>query len=531
MFRVTKISNRASGSINNLVEDYLNKNKLTFNLYEHYPNLEGFQQIIQNNQYQNFNRTDLHNIALKQNKSSTNVSEATLKNIELLKLKHTYTITTGHQLCLFTGPLYFVYKIITTVNLTEELKINFPENNFVPVYWMAGEDHDFEEINHFHLFGKKIEWLSEQKGAVGEFKTETLLKTFEDLKIVLGTSENALALIELFENAYLKHSNLKDATRYLVNHLFASFGLVTLDGNDIDFKKQFTNFFEKDIFENQSFKSIGQTIQYLTECSYPIQVNPRPINCFYLGENSRNRIEEKGGQYYLIGTNAQFSAGELKEIITKNPEKISPNVVLRPLYQQHILPNIAYVGGPGELAYWLEYKEMFKKYNIQFPILMPRNFITVIETSLKNKIEKLLFKAEDFFKPEVEIIENFQIKNNAIFEIEEKEKLNLIYGDISKKVGLIDKSLVGSVQAELQKSLNGLNQIENKVNKALKQKSETELNQIKNIKQKMFPANIPQERYENFSTYYLKFGFTFIDSIKQSIEPFDFSHKILTEVF
>jgi bacillithiol biosynthesis cysteine-adding enzyme BshC len=531
MFKVTKISNKVSGSLNNLVEDYLNKKESTFNLFEHYPDLEGFQQIIKNNLYQNFNRSELYNIVLKQNNLSKNVTTSTIQNIELLKFKNTYTITTGHQLCLFTGPLYFLYKIITTVNLAEELKIKFPENNFVPVYWMAGEDHDFEEINHFHVFGKKIEWLSEQKGAVGEFKTESLLKTFEEIKIVLGTGENALALIELFESAYLKHSNLKDATRYLVNHLFASYGLVTVDGNDIDFKKQFTGFFEKDIFENESFKSLDKTIQYLTDCSYPIQVNPRPINCFYLGENARNRIEEKEGQYHLIGTDTQFSASELKELIIKHPEKISPNVVLRPLYQQHILPNIAYVGGPGELAYWLEYKEMFKNFNLQFPILMPRNFITVIDAPLRNKIEKLLFKSEDFFKPEPEIIENFQIKNNAVFELEEKEKLNLIYSEISNKVGLIDKSLIGNVQAELQKSLNGLNLLENKVNKAFKQKSETEINQIKNIKQKMFPSNVPQERFENFSTYYLKFGFTFIDAVKDSIEPFDFSHKILTEVF
>src|SRR5690606_31940934 len=168
----------------------------------------------------------------KQSESVKNTSEFSIKNIELLKSEKTFTVTTGHQLCLFTGPSYFIYKIISTINLAEELKKEFPVYDFVPVYWAASEDHDFEEINHFHLFGKKLEWKSEQSGAVGNFKTKKLETLLPALEEALGKSKNSDYLISLFKNAYLQHQNLADATRFIVNELFGEYGLVTIDGND-----------------------------------------------------------------------------------------------------------------------------------------------------------------------------------------------------------------------------------------------------------------------------------------------------------
>jgi len=530
MFSVQQIPFSTSGVLNKLVEDYLNKTENTKTLYEHFPDLSGFKNILKQNTYSQLNRKGLYETIKTQSTLVKNTSHQSIQNIELLSQPNTYTVTTGHQLCLFTGPLYFIYKILTTIKLAENLKKEFPENNFVPVYWMAGEDHDFEEINHLHVFGKKIEWHTEQKGAVGNFKTENFNAVLEELKLIFGNTEPAQQLLHIFENSYLQHDKLNLATRALTNELFGKYGLVIVDGQDDYFKKQFITFFKKDIFENLSYHSCKQTIEFLEKNNYSVQVNPREINCFYLNENARNRIELKDGYYHLVGTETKFTKEELNQIIDSNPEKISPNVVLRPLYQQCILPNLAYVGGPGELAYWLEYKKMFEDYKIQLPVIVPRNFITVIEKTQKNKIEKLQLEPEDFFKTEKEIIDAFQIKHNSVFDVSiYKEKLNKVYAEIEPEINLVDKSLISSLQAELQKSLNGLSIIEGKANKALKQKSETEINQIKTIKQKLFPANIPQERFDNFSNYVIKYGFTFIDEVKEKINVFEFNQKLIIE--
>lgn len=530
MFKTERIDLKRSGAINSLVLDYLNKKETLRSFYANYPDKNGFADLLKTNLYPSLDRNLLSEIALKQSNLVANTSQATIKKIESLKQKNTYTVTTGHQLCLFTGPLYFIYKIISTINLSEELKKEFPEHDFVPAYWMATEDHDFEEVNHFNVFGKTFKWESKQTGAVGDFKTDELKDLFVLIKESLGTIENANRLSSLFEKAYLEHSTLKDATRFLVNELFGEYGLVIIDGDDDQFKDQFKETIEKEIFENSSFDKVTQSTRELNDLGYSTQVNPRPINCFYLDDNLRARIEKVNSNFEVVGTKIVFTEEELRNIVKTDPKKISPNVVLRPVYQQLILPNIAYIGGPGELAYWLQFKKMFDALNVQFPILIPRNFITVIDAGTKNKIEKLNFKPEDFFKDLQELINNYQIKTNNVFNLDkEKAELTKLYDQLIEKVTGVDKTLNAAALAELQKTLNGLDLLIAKANKALKQRSETEINQINTIKQKLFPNAIPQERFENFSGLYLKYGSGLINQLKEKINPFELDHKILIE--
>jgi bacillithiol biosynthesis cysteine-adding enzyme BshC len=305
---------------------------------------------------------------------------------------------------------------------------------------------------------------------------------------------------------------------------------VIIDGDDDQFKDQFKETIEKEIFENCSFNKVTESTRALNDLGYSTQVNPRPINCFYLDDSLRARIEKVNSNFEVVGTNITFTEEELKNIIKTDPVKISPNVVLRPVYQQLILPNIAYIGGPGELAYWLQFKKMFDKLNVQFPILIPRNFITVIDAGTKNKIEKLDFKPEDFFKDIQELVNNYQIKTNNVFALDrEKEELTKLFDQLIIKITGVDKTLHAAALAELQKTLNGLDLLIGKANKALKQRSETEINQINSVKQKMFPNTLPQERFENFSGLYLKYGPGLINQLKDKIKPFELDHKILIE--
>ena len=530
MFEHKTIDFKHSGVLNKLVQQYLEKQGTLSPFYAQYPDKEGFTQLLKTEPYKTFDRTLLSEVLLEQTKSVHNTSKQTLSNISKLGSAKAYTVTTGHQLCLFTGPLYFIYKLFSTVNLAESLKKEHPEHEFVPVYWMATEDHDFAEVNHFHSAGKTVRWESNQTGAVGFFDTTELNHVLAELREAFGKSENSDYLIDLFERSYLKNNTLAKATRYLVNELFGAYGLVVLDCDDAAFKQQFKAQFKADIFENRSYDLVNEQCKKLEALNYSIQVNARPINCFYMVEELRARIEKVGDDYTVVGTELRFNTSEMRQLIDEHPEKISPNVVLRPLYQQCILPNIAYVGGPGELAYWLEFKKMFDGYGVLFPILMPRNFVSIVDKNTQRKIDKLHFKEEDFFKSEHDLIQEFQLKNERVFELdEEHEKIKQVYAKILEKVSVLDKTLDGSVAAEIKRVWNGLDRLLKKGNKALRRKSETEINQIHAIKTTLFPGGIPQERHENFSSLYIQYGPTLFSEIKKRSDPFLLKQNIFIE--
>lgn len=519
MFRKEKVPFSETGVLNRLVNDYLEKKDSLRNFYGEYPNREGFAEVLKTLPYAGLDRETLFNAILKQSQLVSNTTALSLENISKLKSKKTFTVTTGHQLCLFTGPLYFIHKINSTIRLASYLKQEFPEYEFVPVYWMASEDHDFEEVNHFYLFGKKLSWESTQKGAVGFFKTSELQPVFEQLKEIAGTAPQAEALLKLFENAYLSHHTLADATHYLVNALFGQHGLVIVDGNNKQLKEIFKPYFKQDIFDQSAFSVVNKSIATLKELGYEAQVNPREINCFLLDDNKRARIEKTETGFGFVGENTALAKTEMLALVENKVESISPNVTLRPLYQQVILPNLAYIGGPGELAYWLEYKAFFDASKVFYPILVPRNFVMLFDSGTLGRIEKLGFKPADLFRSEKELVDDVVEKTSGSFDLEaEKKELQLLFETITQKVSHVDKSLAGATQAEFQKAANGLDALSGKVNKSLKQKSETGINQVKNIRQKLFPENIPQERFENFSAYFLKEGPAFMDALFEQSE-------------
>lgn len=516
--------------LNSLVFDYLSGKKKLNDFYDFFPDKEGFGNALSAIQMEKYNRALLVEVLNEQSKRVKNASDPSNKNIQLLLKENTFTITTGHQLCLFTGPLYFIYKIISIINLCEKLKTEFPETNFVPVYWMASEDHDFEEVNHLNAYGKKIEWNSSEKGAVGSFKTEGLSEVKTKLQEVLGKGDNAGFLVNLFENAYLKHTDLASATQYLVNELFGEYGLVVLDGNSKKLKESFIPFFEKDIFENTPFKKVNDSLEKFKALKYEPQVNPREINCFYIGHGVRARFEKDVDGYKVAGTDRKVTKADLQHLIKSNPEKISPNVVLRPCYQQFILPNLAYVGGPGELAYWLEYKAMFDELDLFFPALVPRQLVTIIDKSTDQKINKLGFSLDDVFESEGNLIKSYLSKNADIKDLSSyKTEVDKLYSKLNEEAQQTDKTLSGAVEAEKQKVLNSINTIEQKINKAIKQKSETELNQIKAVKEKLFPGGVAQERVDNFSMYYSKWGKDFISFLKDNL-TYDLEKYSLTVI-
>ena len=531
LFFIFFVSIKQTELFSKLFEDYISQNEIVKPFYKYHFEKKDFDAYIKNENFSYVNREVLVKSLQHQAQLVNNTASETIEKINQLLNVNTFTVTTGHQLCLFTGPLYFIYKIISTINLCKTLNVNFPNHKFVPVYWMASEDHDFEEVNHANVFGKKIIWNSEQKGSVGDFNTETLTSVISELKTILGDNENAKHIIQLFEDAYLNQSTLANATRYLVNELFGKHGLITLDGNDVELKQLFIKELKSDVFENTSYNTVNKTINELNK-NYPSQVTPRLINLFYKEANLRERIEKQNETYKVLNTEINFSESELNSLIENQTEKLSPNVVLRPLYQQKILPNIAYVGGPGELAYWLEYKLMFDSYKINYPILVPRNFVSILDKGTQSKLQKLNFETEALFKDGNELVKQFiKTQHNDINLNDYQSSISTTFDELSDFISKIDKSLIGSVEAEKQKSLNSILNLNQKVNKALKQKSENDINQIWSIKSKLFPNETPQERYDNFSMYYIKYGNDFIDFLMNELtyDLVSFEYTLLLE--
>ena len=499
------ITYQKSGYFSKLIVDYLDQKPEIQSLYHRFPTLENFAHQIEEKakNYSLENRLTLVE-ALQNQNTNFPISEVTQANIELLKSEKTFTITTGHQLNLFTGPAYFLYKIASTINLCKQLKEKYSEYNFVPVYWMATEDHDFEEINHFNFKDKKIKWERESFGPVGRLSTEGLEEVFKEFSEIIGVGETATYLKNLFKKSYIEHSNLADATRYLANELFSEEGLVIIDGDDSNLKTLFAPYIKDELLHQNSFAEVSKTITQLKE--YTVQVNPREINLFYIENNLRERILFENNTYKVNNTEIHFSEAEILELLQDSPEKFSPNVILRPLYQEVILPNLAYIGGGGEIAYWLELKSNFYAQHVTFPILMLRNsFVVVTEKQIK-KMEKLHLTWSELFLPQEELIHQ-KTKELSIFKIdfsEQKETLQKQFSELLKIAEQTDKSFIGAVKAQEAKQIKGLENLEKRLLKAEKRVHTDKLERIFDIQNQLFNNGSLQERKNNFSEFYSK---------------------------
>ena len=524
----TDCSYQNSGYFSSLINDYLEQKSNLKPLYNRFPSLKNFGAQVQEKKasYAYESRKILVSV-LKQQYSKISITSITQQNIELLLNSNTYTITTGHQLNLFTGPLYFLYKIISTINLTKELQAKYPNYNFVPIYWMATEDHDFEEINSFNFKGRKFNWNTATSGAVGRLSTEGLEHFFEVYANELGTSANAISLKKLFESAYLEHKTVTEATRHIVNELFGEYGLVILDADNQKLKRLFTPYMKEELVFQISHKKVLKTTEKLKEST--IQVNPREINLFYLEDNIRERILFENGKYKVNNTKIEFTKSEILELLENHPEKFSPNVILRPLYQEVILPNLGYVGGGGEIAYWLELKSFFDAVKVTFPILLLRNSALLATEKQVHKMDKLGLSWKDLFSKQADLV-NTKTKELSEFQIDltpQKEHLQKQFETLLELAQKTDDSFLGAVKAQEAKQIKGLENLEKRLLKAQKRKHSEDLDRITDLQNELFPNQSLQERQANFSEFYLEYGELFIQKLMVQFKPLETAFEIV----
>ena len=514
-FLSTRIPYRQTGYFSKIAVDYIDQHPSLKDFYNYQPSIGGIKKAIEDRKQFSYNRAVLVQ-ELKKQYASVPLSEKTKSNIEALALGNTFTITTAHQNNIFTGPLYFIYKILHTIRLAEVCKANLAEYNFVPVFYMGTEDADLDELNHIYLHGEKLEWQTKQTGAVGRMKIDKdLAKLINVIDGQLSVLPHGNEILRLLKECYQEGDTILSATFKITNAIFGEYGLVVLIPDNAELKRQMIPVFKDDLLNQTASGIVEKTALKLNDTGYKVQANPREINLFYLKDNIRERISNLNTRFSVLNTRIKFSKEELITELNEHPDRFSPNVILRGLYQETILPNLVFVGGGGETAYWLQLKDLFTHYKVPFPMLVLRNSFLVVEKKWQEKIAKLDFTVEDFFLQQDEILNRLVVRekgkeiklNGSLTELEQ------LYESFKKQAAAIDVTLSKHVDVLKLRTVQKLQQLEKKMLRAEKRKYADQQRQINSIKEHLFPKNGLQERIENISYYYAKWGSDFIHQL------------------
>lgn len=508
-----------TGLLPPLVSNYLKGEERLTPLYKYKPALASFGQVIADKKNDTIDRSLLVQVLNEQYANMATTAQVTA-NINALAEPTTFTVVAAHQPCLFLGPLYNVIKIACAINLTRQLAATYPGYKFVPVFWLGSEDHDIEELNHVTIGGKLYEWKEPVSGAVGRIDSAVMKELLPDLMEQLGAAHPVVGMLQ---NGLEQFNTFGSFTQYLANELFKEEGLVVLDQDHPKFKRRFTQVITDELLHSRASSLLQHNVAFL-EQHYKAQAKPRDINFFYLGEGFRERIIKNESGYSINNREIQFSKEEIVSEIAQNPERFSPNVILRPLYQEMLLPNLAFVGGAGELSYWLELKPVMDYYKVNFPMLVMRNSAFIVPANFTGKLQRAELSLLQLMGDTEKLLAQRakEKAGNDISLAEEKKAVDALFESIVAKAEATDATLKQSALGEKQKALNALETLEGKMLKAEKRKLETFQNQVQALKSTLFPSGNLQERVEGFVAFYEP---DFIATLAQQLNPLDFSLK------
>jgi bacillithiol biosynthesis cysteine-adding enzyme BshC len=511
----TKLTYGETGYFSNIVTAYISGDEKLKPFYKHPVSIEGIANAIEERKKFKVDRKLLVEELTKQY-SPLLVSEKVNNNISLLAKENTFTICTAHQPAIFSGNLFFIYKILHTVKLAEELNKKFPENNFVPVFYMGSEDADLDELGHIYMEGEKISWDTKQKGAIGRMKTRGLEKIIARIEGELSIHPHGAELVKMMKECYLESPDIQTATLKLVHRLFGEYGLIVLIPDNPAFKKVMIPVFEDELFNHRSNDIVQKTIASFPE-DFKVQAQPREINLFYLKDDIRERIERNGEEWRVVDTNISFNRESLQKELHEHPERFSPNVILRGLFQETILPDVTFIGGGGEVAYWLELKNVFENYKVPYPVLIVRNSFLVLDSKWKEKLDKLRISIAGIFKSERELLNDLvkRESENQLSLAGEITDVNSYYDKLKTVAGHVDDTLTMHVAALQTRAIRPLQELEKKLLRAERRKFNIQERQLQGLKKSLFPNDGLQERVDNFMPYFAKWGKEFIGTIYQ----------------
>ncbi|MEO6189227.1 MAG: bacillithiol biosynthesis cysteine-adding enzyme BshC, partial [Saprospiraceae bacterium] len=341
------------------------------------PELDNVPQMIELKKSQFHNRNEICDILLNQYQDIGD--DNILHQINLIKQDHTFTIICAHQALLLGGSLYWWYKIIHTIRLSIDLKKTYPEYEFIPIYYAGNEDHDFIEINHLNLFSKEYSWTNHQEGACGRMNPSEIAKVIDEIALVFQNNKFATTELNLFKELLVQSNQYDDFFRKFVHHLFGKYGLVYFNPDDKQAKLLLSPYIASELVDHSIVKTSKESLRVLQEMSFQSQAHIRDINLFYLIDNYRVGIYYEDSKYHTKDFKYNWDQINILQELKEFPERFSPNVVFRPIYQESLFPNLIFVGGGAEVAYWLQLKSAFQNWNIPYPILW-RRFSAIIFT-------------------------------------------------------------------------------------------------------------------------------------------------------
>ncbi|MEP7110888.1 MAG: bacillithiol biosynthesis cysteine-adding enzyme BshC [Ferruginibacter sp.] len=519
-----------TGYFSKIVLDYIQQDPSIQPFYRHPLSVAGIKASIADRKKFATDRNLLVTV-LKMQYASVETGELVGRNIELLRDENSFTICTAHQPNIFTGPLYFIYKILHVVKLAEQLKAYLPENNFVPVYYMGSEDADLDELGHIYVNGEKYEWKTGQTGAVGRMRVDkALVALLDSVSGQLLVYPFGAEIITMIKECYKEGVTIEQATFQLVNGLFADYGVVIVLPDNADLKAAFIPVIEKELIREFSHIEVQHTVAKLP-AGYKVQASGRELNMFYLKDDKRLRIELRDDSWSVVSTELKFTKEEIITELKQHPERFSPNVILRPVFQEWILPNIAFIGGGGEIAYWLQLKKVFEAVEAPYPLLVVRNSFMFVSKKIQTGIDKFKFSHLDLFQTERDLI-NQLVKRDSFHQLSlEKEQLQIaaVYEHLKIITGKIDITLQGHTSALQTEALKKIASLEKKMLRAEKKKFEAQQRQIHEIKMQLFPNNDLQERVDNMMIYYAKWGKEFIRMLYDHSKGLEQEFGILVE--
>ncbi len=529
-FKATYIPYKQTGAFSKIITDYLDNHAAIQKYHAHPVSIEGVKEAIKKRKDLKANRTILVQ-EINRQYQSVRSTQKVKENIIALQDEKTFTICTAHQPNIFTGHLYFIYKILHTIKLADELKDQIPGYHFVPVYYMGSEDADLEELGEVSINGKKYTWQTKQTGAVGRMKIDAaFLKLISEIENQLSVEKCGKEIMSLVKDIYAIDKTIEQATFEFVHTLFAEYGLIQLLPDNAELKNEFTAVNTKELMEQFSHKLVKETIEDFPE-EYKVQTAGREINLFYIKENMRERISREGASYKILNSEISFSEAEIKAELKNHPERFSQNVILRPVFQEMILPNVAFIGGGGELAYWLELKKVFEAVSVPFPVLVLRNSFMVVKSKTAATIRSLELDPASFFYTEQFLIDALVKKESTIkLDLsEEKKSLELLYQKMNERAVAIDFTLKQHIEVLKTEALKRIGKLEKKMFKAEKKKFEAQQRQIQKIRSTLFPVGTLQERVDNLLSYYAVFGKEFIKMIYENSKGLEQEFCIMEE--
>ncbi len=475
--------------------------------------------------------------------SLESISGKTIRNIDLLDKEKTIAVVTGQQLGILGGPLYTIFKTITAIRLANQLSERYDEFKFVPVFWLEGDDHDFNEVRSINLFDNENQVINigykeeinddDAKQSIGKINfDEVLNEFFSNYESSLRESDFKNELVSKLKECYQVGKSFKQSFRELLFWLFDEYGLVIFDPQDPQVKSLLKPIFKKEVndFALHTQKLI-QTSAKLEEL-YHAQVKVKPVNLFYHTDDGRYSIEPVEGIFKLRRKRKQFTIEEILTEIENFPERFSPNVLLRPICQDYLLPTGFYIGGPSEIAYFAQVTPLYDYYNIVTPIIFPRSSATILEKNVSTGLEKYDLSMNDIFlgldELKGKVIASLSENNiESAFEEAVKE-IELTFDKIKENLFAVDKTLVDSSGRYREKIMSLIAELRSKAIKAQETKHETTIRQLTRLSNLLYPLGNLQEREINFSYFYNKYGKDFIRKVYDDISISEFEHQIIS---